>query len=72
MNLKSILYQKGIKQVDLVKQLGVDPGRVSLQINCIRPLPEKYQEMLCKLIGISLEELNSLNKKGDQNETHKS
>jgi DNA-binding Xre family transcriptional regulator len=37
MNLKKVLYQKGIRQVDLVKQLGVDPGRISLQINGIRP-----------------------------------
>jgi len=59
-NLKKMLYQKGIKQVDLVKQLGVDPGRISLQINGVRPLPEKYQKMLAKILQVSLEEIMAI------------
>ena len=59
MNLKKEIYKRGIKQVDLVKQLKVDPSRVSMAINGIRPLPIKYQKQLCELIGISLEELQS-------------
>jgi transcriptional regulator with XRE-family HTH domain len=60
MKLKNILYRKGIRQVDLVRQLGLDPGRISLQINGIRPLPEKHQERLCKILGISRKRLHAL------------
>lgn len=60
MNLKQMLHKKGIKQVDLVKELGVDPGRVSLQVNCIRDLPEKHQEKLARILQVSLQELKGM------------
>ena len=60
MNLKQMLYKKGLRQVDLVKELGVDPARVSLQVNCIRNLPERYHEKLARILGLSIEDLRQL------------
>lgn len=58
--LKEVLIRKGIKQVDLVRELGVDPGRVSLQVNGHRSLPEKHQIKLADLLNVTLEELRNL------------
>jgi len=58
--LKDLLYEKGIKQVELVRKLKLDPGRISLHVNGLRPLPEKYQVEMAKILEISLEELKAL------------
>jgi hypothetical protein len=59
MSLKDVLYKKQIKQVYLVKELGVDPTRVSLHVNGILPLPKKYHTKFCELTGLSQNELAS-------------
>lgn len=57
MELKRMLMQKGIKQVELAKRLGASPEQVSLQMNKHRLLPKKYLEKFCNILGISQDEL---------------
>ena len=57
MDLRELLYQNRLKQSDLVKLLGVDPSRISLFVNGIRPLPKKYHSRLAKALGITPEAL---------------
>ena len=56
-NIKKFLDERGIKQVDLVRQLNVDPARISMQVNGVRDLPKKYQAKLAEILNISVEEL---------------
>lgn len=64
MDLKKIMNSRDLKQRDLVKGVNVDPSRISMQINGVRPLPKKYHDAFCKLLGITKEQLENFNKKG--------
>jgi len=43
-----------------VRQLNIDPTRVSLFINGIRPLPEKHHNKLSEILKLTPEELRAL------------
>lgn len=58
--LKELLIRKGIRSVDLVRELNLDGGRVSLQINGHRALPEKHQIRLANLLHITLDQLRTM------------
>lgn len=62
--IRELLSKKGLKQMDLVRCLGIDPGRVSMFVNEILPLPKKYHKDLSKLLGVSMEEISTLNRRG--------
>lgn len=59
MRLKEFLFRRGIKQVDIVRGTGVDPCRLSLHINGIKPLPESKQISIATYLGISPEEFRA-------------
>jgi len=64
MDLKQLLYKKEIKQVDLAKELPMDPSRVSLIVRGVRPLPEKYHVKFCKILGITMEQFQAFKTNG--------
>lgn len=53
MNLKLLLMEKKLSQIQLCKKVGVTPAVMSLQINMHRLLPKKYLDKFCKILGIS-------------------
>lgn len=66
MDIKELLYQKRIKQAYLAKALGSDPQRVSVWVNKIVAMPDKYREKAAQVLGVSLQEIDKLfPKKGD-------
>lgn len=56
--MKLLLMQKGLRQRDLVRLLMISPSTISLHFNKIWPMPEKYQKQLCKLLGVSKDEIS--------------
>lgn len=65
MNLRVLLIQKGLRQIEIAKLLGANHTLVSLQINKHRLLPEKYQDKFCELLGITKEDLRRFMENGE-------
>lgn len=59
MDLKRLLMQKGLKQIEVAKLLGANYSMVSMQVNKHRLLPEKYRVQFCQILGISLQDLTN-------------
>lgn len=57
MDLKRLLMQKGLKQIEVAKKIGANYSMVSMQINKHRLLPEKYRSLFCQILGITPQEL---------------
>lgn len=69
MDLKLLLMQKGLKNVELAKRLGASPEQVSLQMNKHRLLPKKYLPKFCEVLGITEDDLiKAMNYEGGENE----
>jgi predicted transcriptional regulator len=56
-DLKRLLMQKGLKQIEVAKQIGANYSMVSMQVNKHRLLPEKYRAQFCSILGITLQDL---------------
>jgi hypothetical protein len=56
--LRKFLYSRGIKQVELSKEFNLSPSRVSMHVNGVYPLPERYHEKMAKFLGVSVDFLN--------------
>lgn len=63
MDLKDFLYNKKIKQIDLVRDLNLDSARVSYWANRVMPIPEKHKDKISKYIGCSKKQLDEMTKK---------
>lgn len=57
MNLKALVVQKGVTQLDMSKELGINHTLISLQLNKHKLLPEKHIDRFCKYLGISRAQL---------------
>lgn len=57
--IKQLMLLKGLKQVGIVSELKCSPSVLSLYLNNWRPLPEKYQESLANILGVSVDEIKN-------------
>ena len=57
MTLKQPLKMKNQKSVWIAKALRIEPSRLSLILNGVVPLPERYVDALANLLQVSAEEI---------------
>jgi transcriptional regulator with XRE-family HTH domain len=60
MTIKELIQKKRIKQVEIAKALGLEPSRVNLFINEIRPIPPRHLPKLAQILDVTLEEAQQL------------
>lgn len=52
MNIKKIMEKNSIRNVDIATHLNMEPSRVSLCVNGVRPWPKAKVEVLARLLGV--------------------
>lgn len=55
--VKEIIFRKGMKQLQIAKDIGIDSSKLSKFVNGWVPLPKKYHKRLAKYLGIRVEEI---------------
>lgn len=58
MKIKELVAKKGIKQVQLVRELGASPSTINLYLNGWRKLPPKYLGKLAHILGVTISEVD--------------
>lgn len=60
MNLKEVLFRKGLRQVEIAKNIGCCPSAFNKFINGWLKLPKKYQDKLCVQLDVTPKELEKM------------
>lgn len=58
MNVKQYMVIKGIRQVEVVRELGASPATVNLYLNGWRRLPPQYLRSLARILKLSIQEVD--------------
>ena len=64
-DIKQFIEKKGIKQLMICKELGIDPGSLSKYLNHWAKLPKKHHSKLAEFLGLSVEEILTNELKGN-------
>lgn len=59
MTVLEFVERRGIKKIQLAKDIGVDASRLSKHLHAWQALPKKHLPQLAKALGLSLAEIES-------------
>ena len=59
MTILQFVEENQIKKIQLAKQIGIDPSRLSLFLHRWKPLPKRYLPKLAEALGLSIAELEA-------------